>query len=136
LAAQAPATARTARGADACGEFGVAEGVAGGDLAEGLPDPLLEGRAHGGEGQGQGAAGRVDEGRNLGQGGAVRVGPGLGVGGEQAGGEGARVVAQADGAQPGGAAGDEQGAEAALADGVADVGGGHGGSPGGVEMQI
>jgi hypothetical protein len=58
--------------------------VAGGDLAEGLPDPLLEGRAHGGEGQGQGAAGRVDEGRNLGQGGAVRVGPGLGVGGEQA----------------------------------------------------
>ena len=43
--------------------------------------------------------------------------------------EGARVVAEADCAQPLGAAGDEQGAQAAAAGGVADVGVGHGVSP-------
>ena len=109
---------------DSGGELGVALGGSGGDFAEGLPDPLLEGGSLDVEGKVSGLGGVVDL-FDDGFGPLVEVFVALGDGGF---GEGlAEVfdelgfgVAEADGADASGGAGDDDEAEGTLAYGVAD----------------
>ena len=121
LAPMAAATARVGGGpAKFAGEFGVAAGLAAGNLLQRLPDALLEGggadveREGGGEGMLGGLAG--DEGDGVGEPAGVAFGGdelGLVEALAQIGDELGVVAAEGDGADAGGSGGDQHAAERA-----------------------
>ena len=144
FAAHAWATARTAFGAPMRrGDFGSSGRRAGRDLAQRLPDALLERRAADVEGQVEPERRRLDEaddaGHELLEAGVAADQPGLRKAVLEVAHQGVRVVAEQDRAHAPDAGGDQDRAQRALADGEADrrasppdrkLGGGHAEHPG------